>query len=93
MRELFYCTTGTIRRQKLPLPCSVSPSHNYLIRKACIGAQRLEPLQRKKKQPKSSHQVLLSKPTFVSWQKKLDKMRLVCDRALFYAEQKHDTEC
>ena len=35
MGRLFHCNTGTLRKNKLPLACSVSASNNYVILKAC----------------------------------------------------------
>ena len=34
MGWLFHCNTGTLRNE-LPLSCSISPSDNYVIVKAC----------------------------------------------------------
>ena len=35
MGWLFHCNIGTLRKHKLPLPCFLLPSGNYLIVKAC----------------------------------------------------------
>ena len=82
MRWLLHYNTDSLRKHKPSLPCSLLLSNNYVIIKACSG-NIMGSVQRKS-QLTSSRQTFLSRPSFVSWQIKVDKIDLLCDRTLFY---------
>ena len=70
---------------KPTVPCSALLSNNYVIIKACgRNIKGSTNLPYSKKVNLTVHQTFLSRPSFVSWQRKVRKMRLLWDRMLFY---------
>ena len=86
MGWLLHCNTGSLRKHKPSLPCSILLSNNYVIIKTCIRnikGQHQSRLQQKS-QLKSFRQAFLSWPSFIPWQRKVCKMHILCNRTLFY---------
>ena len=84
---MFHCYTGTLRQDKLPLPCSVLWLDNCMIVKTCIRnitGEATTPVHKEKNQPKGSWRAFLSTPTFVPQLRKVSKMFLLSKRMLFY---------
>ena len=75
--RLFHCNTGTIRKQKVPLPCySIMPSDNYINIKACSQNGQSHSSVQWKNYCRSSQQLFLLMLTSLPWHRKVDKKLL-----------------
>ena len=83
MGWLFYFNSGTLKKHKLPLNYAVSPSGNIVstCRRSITG--KATTVYSDKINLESPLHVL-SRTSFVPWQRKAGKMLLVSNRKMFY---------